>query len=216
MSRYALAQRCWETDPTRRPGFGDVHAELQLAVLASRGVVLTSAGVGGAAVGGRGTTLLSGFVLEYPRSKLRLVRELARSGVAVVRAYEAAGLGASGPSELAMVAGRSPTQSDGEDDVREFVAEMRVMETLRHRNIVAVVGVVTVSMPVMVLTEWMARGRLSSVVATEALSPVQQLAMAQDVASGMEYLAHRRAFSLALWLWLCLSGWLGGWSRVAQ
>ena len=179
--RYALAQRCWHAEPAQRPSLADVHAELQLEVLRVSGVAVDA---GGSPVHG------TAVVLEFPRSKLRFVREVARTGSAVVKEYEASGLGAS--KGATRVAARMLGDGATEQERGEFAAEVRVMETMAHRHIVAVVGVVTVSGPSMVLTEWMDLGSVADVVAREALSPAQLLGMAQDIAAGMEYLAHRR------------------------
>ncbi len=153
-------------------------------MLAAQGVVL-DAGTGPRAAP------LCGFVLEFPRTKLRPIGEAKADGPFLLRAYEATGIGSGGL--VSLVAGRTLADGMAADLALEFLAEMRTMETLRHANVVAVVGVVTVSAPALLLTEWTARGRLSDVVSQETLSPVQLLAMAQDVASGMEYITHRRA-----------------------
>ncbi|XP_046849885.1 ephrin type-B receptor 1-B-like isoform X1 [Xenia sp. Carnegie-2017] len=77
----------------------------------------------------------------------------------------------------------------------DFLTEAAVMGQFKDLNIVALEGVVTLSHPVMIITEFMHNGALSDFLVGRRLnrfSDVELLGMAKGVASGMKYLARMR------------------------
>ena len=87
-------------------------------------------------------------------------------------------------------------------DRTDFVKEAMLMKTFAdpyHENVLRLLGVVTASEPMMIATEYMARGDLRNFLmgvrprpGKETLSPVELASLATDVASGMAFLGEHR------------------------
>ncbi|KAE9619615.1 putative protein kinase TKL-CTR1-DRK-2 family [Lupinus albus] len=79
--------------------------------------------------------------------------------------------------------------------VNEFLREVAIMKSLRHPNIVLLMGAVTQPPNLSIVTEYLSRGSLYRLLhrpgAKEALDERRRLCMAYDVAKGMNYL-HKR------------------------
>ncbi|KAM8986013.1 LOW QUALITY PROTEIN: ephrin type-B receptor 4-like [Ara ararauna] len=80
----------------------------------------------------------------------------------------------------------------GERQRREFLGEAARMGQFRHPNVVQLRGVVTLSTPSMILTEYMENGALDAFLRGRAgaLGTLQLVAMLRGIAAGMRYLAH--------------------------
>lgn len=76
------------------------------------------------------------------------------------------------------------------EDVEEFVTELRSVVTLRHENLVEVVGCVTATAPPMVLFEWLEE-TLKQALKAGRIGEGARLQAGVDVASGLEYLHSR-------------------------
>ncbi|KAL2345179.1 hypothetical protein Fmac_006464 [Flemingia macrophylla] len=78
---------------------------------------------------------------------------------------------------------------------KEFLREVAIMKSLRHPNIVLLMGAVTQPPHLSIVTEYLSRGSLYRLLhkpgATEMLDERRRLSMAYDVAKGMNYL-HKR------------------------
>ncbi|XP_055248964.1 ephrin type-B receptor 4 isoform X3 [Gorilla gorilla gorilla] len=74
---------------------------------------------------------------------------------------------------------------------REFLSEASIMGQFEHPNIIRLEGVVTNSMPVMILTEFMENGALDSFLRLNdgQFTVIQLVGMLRGIASGMRYLA---------------------------
>ncbi|CAN6719790.1 unnamed protein product [Malus baccata var. baccata] len=81
-----------------------------------------------------------------------------------------------------------------EEHFKEFLSEVTIMKDLRHPNIVLFMGAVTKPPNLSIVTEYLSRGSLFTLLqkpgAREALDENSRLKMAHDVAKGMNYL-HR-------------------------
>ncbi|KAJ4775647.1 protein kinase family protein [Rhynchospora pubera] len=81
------------------------------------------------------------------------------------------------------------------DRLKEFMREVAIMKSLRHPNIVLLMGVVTEPPNLSIVTEYLSRGSLYKLLhkstVREYLDERRRLHMAFDVAKGMNYL-HRR------------------------
>lgn len=78
--------------------------------------------------------------------------------------------------------------SDG-DKVRAFRDELSLLQKLRHPNLVQFLGAVTQSSPMMIVTEYLPKGDLRSLLEKKgALKPTIALRYALDIARGMNYL----------------------------
>ncbi|KAL6634241.1 hypothetical protein ACP70R_026912 [Stipagrostis hirtigluma subsp. patula] len=79
--------------------------------------------------------------------------------------------------------------------LREFLREVAIMKSLRHPNIVLLMGAVTQPPNLSIVTEYLSRGSLYRLLhrhgARENLDERRRLSMAFDVAKGMNYL-HKR------------------------
>uniref|UniRef100_A0A8C9QGP1 receptor protein-tyrosine kinase n=1 Tax=Spermophilus dauricus TaxID=99837 RepID=A0A8C9QGP1_SPEDA len=74
---------------------------------------------------------------------------------------------------------------------REFLSEASIMGQFEHPNIIRLEGVVTNSVPVMILTEFMENGALDSFLRLNdgQFTVIQLVGMLRGIASGMRYLA---------------------------
>ncbi|XP_038624523.1 ephrin type-B receptor 4 [Tachyglossus aculeatus] len=74
---------------------------------------------------------------------------------------------------------------------REFLSEASIMGQFEHPNIIRLEGVVTNSVPVMILTEFMENGALDSFLRLNdgQFTPIQLVGVLRGIASGMRYLA---------------------------
>ncbi|XP_062219189.1 serine/threonine-protein kinase CTR1-like isoform X2 [Phragmites australis] len=81
------------------------------------------------------------------------------------------------------------------EHLKEFLREVAIMKSLRHPNIVLLMGAVTQPPNLSIVTEYLSRGSLYSLLhrhgASENLDEWWRLSMAFDVAKGMNYL-HKR------------------------
>eukprot|EP00912_Choanoflagellata_sp_UC4_P002242 UC4_evm1s1421 len=75
-----------------------------------------------------------------------------------------------------------------EVDVEKFLGEASLMAQFNHNNVLALVGVVVSSNPVMIVSEFCAEGSLDLFLRNEDVSQAFRLQMAVDIASGMKYL----------------------------
>eukprot|EP00270_Netrium_digitus_P006193 TRINITY_DN1849_c0_g2_i1.p1 TRINITY_DN1849_c0_g2~~TRINITY_DN1849_c0_g2_i1.p1 ORF type:complete len:504 (+),score=104.50 TRINITY_DN1849_c0_g2_i1:184-1695(+) len=72
---------------------------------------------------------------------------------------------------------------------KEFKEELAILQKLRHPNVVQFLGAVTLSSPLMLVTEYLPRGDLHSVVKRKGpLSPEEAVQYTLDIARGMNYL----------------------------
>ncbi|XP_046850078.1 ephrin type-B receptor 1-A-like isoform X1 [Xenia sp. Carnegie-2017] len=76
-------------------------------------------------------------------------------------------------------------------DEKDFLLEASVMGQFHHPNVIRLEGVVTKSLPRMIVTEFMSNGSLDKFLKTneDRLTQMQLITMARDVASGMTYLS---------------------------
>uniref|UniRef100_A0A8C2ZMQ6 receptor protein-tyrosine kinase n=1 Tax=Cyclopterus lumpus TaxID=8103 RepID=A0A8C2ZMQ6_CYCLU len=74
---------------------------------------------------------------------------------------------------------------------RDFLSEASIMGQFQHPNIIHLEGIITVSCPVMILTEFMENGALDSFLRLNdsQFTPIQLVGMLRGIASGMKYLA---------------------------
>ncbi|XP_078157230.1 protein kinase superfamily protein isoform X1 [Carex rostrata] len=81
------------------------------------------------------------------------------------------------------------------EQLKEFLREVAIMKSLRHPNIVLLMGAVTQPPHLSIVTEYLSRGSLYRLLykpnARETLDVKRRLSMAFDVAQGMNYL-HKR------------------------
>ncbi|CAH8325889.1 unnamed protein product [Eruca vesicaria subsp. sativa] len=76
-----------------------------------------------------------------------------------------------------------------DDQVRKFHDELALLQRLRHPNIVQFLGAVTQSNPMMIVTEYLARGDLREFLKRKGqLKPATAVRYALDIARGMSYL----------------------------
>ncbi|XP_067325767.1 ephrin type-B receptor 4 [Anolis sagrei] len=74
---------------------------------------------------------------------------------------------------------------------REFLSEASIMGQFEHPNIIRLDGVITSSVPVMIVTEFMENGALDSFLRLNdgQFTPIQLVGMLRGIASGMRYLS---------------------------
>ncbi|KAG8147326.1 hypothetical protein E2320_000197 [Naja naja] len=74
---------------------------------------------------------------------------------------------------------------------REFLSEASIMGQFEHPNIIRLDGVITSSVPVMIITEFMENGALDSFLRLNdgQFTPIQLVGMLRGIASGMRYLS---------------------------
>ncbi|XP_039193785.1 ephrin type-B receptor 4 [Crotalus tigris] len=74
---------------------------------------------------------------------------------------------------------------------REFLSEASIMGQFEHPNIIRLDGVITNSVPVMIITEFMENGALDSFLRLNdgQFTPIQLVGMLRGIASGMRYLS---------------------------
>uniref|UniRef100_A0ACB8EWR9 Ephrin type-B receptor 4 n=1 Tax=Sphaerodactylus townsendi TaxID=933632 RepID=A0ACB8EWR9_9SAUR len=74
---------------------------------------------------------------------------------------------------------------------REFLSEASIMGQFEHPNIIRLDGVITSSVPVMIITEFMENGALDSFLRSNdgQFTPIQLVGMLRGIASGMRYLS---------------------------
>uniref|UniRef100_A0A8D2LEL6 receptor protein-tyrosine kinase n=1 Tax=Varanus komodoensis TaxID=61221 RepID=A0A8D2LEL6_VARKO len=74
---------------------------------------------------------------------------------------------------------------------REFLSEASIMGQFEHPNIIRLDGVITSSIPVMIITEFMENGALDSFLRLNdgQFTPIQLVGMLRGIASGMRYLS---------------------------
>ncbi|OAY78688.1 Serine/threonine-protein kinase STY8 [Ananas comosus] len=76
-----------------------------------------------------------------------------------------------------------------EDKVRAFRDELALLLLIRHPNVVQFLGAVTQSSPMMIVTEFLPKGDLRAYLRRKgALKPTVAVALALDIARGMNYL----------------------------
>ncbi|GLU13870.1 hypothetical protein SLE2022_304800 [Rubroshorea leprosula] len=76
-----------------------------------------------------------------------------------------------------------------ENKVRAFRDELALLQKIRHPNVVQFLGAVTQSCPMMIVTEYLAKGDLCEYLKRKgALKPITALRFALDIARGMNYL----------------------------
>jgi hypothetical protein len=79
--------------------------------------------------------------------------------------------------------------SDDRQVAKEFLDEVSLLPQLRHPNIVQFLGAVTQQKPFMLITEYLPRGDLHSIIQRRgALDPATATRFALDIARGMNYL----------------------------
>jgi len=78
-----------------------------------------------------------------------------------------------------------------EKNQKDFLSEASIMGQFNHPNVIRLVGVVTQSWPMMILTEFLESGSLDNFLKTRKgqLTTIQLLGMARGVACGMVYLS---------------------------
>ncbi|XP_067029898.1 ephrin type-A receptor 3-like [Acropora muricata] len=78
-----------------------------------------------------------------------------------------------------------------EKNQKDFLSEASIMSQFNHPNVIRLVGVVTQSCPMMILTEFLESGSLDHFLKTRKgqLTTIQLLEIARDVACGMVYLS---------------------------
>ncbi|CAH3018214.1 unnamed protein product [Porites evermanni] len=76
-------------------------------------------------------------------------------------------------------------------NTEDFMSEASIMGQFRHPNVILLVGVVTISQPMMIVTEFMEGGSLDQFLKEHKgkLTPLQLVGMIRGVASGMVYLS---------------------------
>ena len=149
---------------------------------------------------------------ELDRDQLQLGRKLGEGAFGAV--YDATVLGRM-PTVAMDKAKRKKSEGDvstrvavklctGKEltDRTEFVKEAMLMKTFAdpyHENVLRLLGVVTASEPMMIVTEFMARGDLRGFLmgarpkqGKDTLSSVELVALATDIASGMAFLSDHR------------------------
>lgn len=77
------------------------------------------------------------------------------------------------------------------DGVTQFLFEAEIMTRLRHKNLVQLIGVCTQGSPIMIVSEFMAKGCLLDYLRSRGravINPQAQLGFCRDICAGMEYL----------------------------
>lgn len=80
---------------------------------------------------------------------------------------------------------------NSESDAQEFLAEADVMTRMTHKNLVKLIGVSTQSKPIMIVSEFMAKGNLLDFLRSRGRGQVDaamQLSLTKDINAGMCYL----------------------------
>lgn len=182
----------WRLPSKRRPSMGRVH----MALIAQTRPARVGGAVGRLGDGAFGLSMTLDS-LEVARSRLMFVREEEKTVYGSIQVCEAEGLRGLEGRMLVLVHTLSAAQLDEADEQR-FLGELQLLQSLRHENVLGLLGVCTSSRPILGVLECGELGRLSDVVGGTALAEVQLLQMSLDVAKGMEYLAGRRVVHRAL------------------
>lgn len=118
---------------------------------------------------------------EIPRQEITLVREIGSGQFGCV--YEGQW------NNTHQVAVKQLKK--GMMDSRDFLREARIMKELRHPNLIQLYAVVTISEPILIITELMVNGALNKYLQSSAgqlLSQKELVIMSEYVADGMKYL----------------------------
>lgn len=89
------------------------------------------------------------------------------------------------------VAIKTMKSGNSEDDTQEFLGEAHVMTKMIHPNLVKLIGVSTQSTPIMIVSEFMAKGNLLDFLRSRGRGSVDaklQLSFTKDINQGMCYL----------------------------
>lgn len=192
---HEVALRLWSMPRRARPAFSSVHAEL---ILQSRPQALGSGASSAATV--QGPALSTGGAslerLEYARSRLDFVHSLSqRTAFGSLKVFQVAGSAggaddrrnAADAMTLVMVHEMEATCTTEEQ--ASFMAELRLLSTLQHPNVLALLGVCTFSLPMLGVMEYPTLGSLDMVVSAQAHGEGELMRVALDVSLGAGYLA---------------------------
>eukprot|EP00040_Diaphanoeca_grandis_P030782 m.182709 g.182709 ORF g.182709 m.182709 type:complete len:482 (-) comp32130_c1_seq1:69-1514(-) len=89
------------------------------------------------------------------------------------------------------VAIKTLKDQEKEADTQEFLAEADVMTRMEHPNLVKLIGVSTQTLPIMIVSEFMAKGNLLDFLRSRgrnSVDPMMQLSFTKDINAGMVYL----------------------------
>ncbi|EDQ90683.1 uncharacterized protein MONBRDRAFT_15893 [Monosiga brevicollis MX1] len=121
---------------------------------------------------------------ELRRQCLTLLEELGRGAFGLV--YK--GLLEEPPNPGFLVAVKSLHDAADEKARQELLEEAAVMAQFNHRNVVKLVGVVTVGRPILVVIEFCEKGALKGYLEKHDLTQHQKLRFALDAARGLEHI----------------------------
>ncbi|XP_074626331.1 ephrin type-B receptor 2-like isoform X3 [Acropora palmata] len=130
--------------------------------------------------------LLQTFTTEVDRSKTKLNGMIGQGEFADV--YKGS---IQTPKGKLVVAVKVLRPGSNEKNQKDFLSEASIMGQFNHPNVIRLVGVVTQSWPMMILTEFLESGSLDNFLKTRKgqLTTIQLLGMARGVACGMVYLS---------------------------
>lgn len=130
--------------------------------------------------------LLSTFTSEIERSKTKLKGLIGQGEFADV--YKGTLKTQDGRDVVAVKVLRP---GSSEKNQKDFLSEASIMGQFNHPNVIRLIGVVTQSRPMMIITEFMESGSLDHFLKARdgQLTNLQLLGMARGVASGMVYLS---------------------------
>ncbi|XP_067049579.1 ephrin type-B receptor 1-B-like [Acropora muricata] len=130
--------------------------------------------------------LLQTFTTEVDRSKTKLNGMIGQGEFADV--YKGS---IQTPKGKLVVAVKVLRPGSNEKNQKDFLSEASIMGQFDHPNVIRLVGVVTQSWPMMILTEFLESGSLDNFLKTRKgqLTTIQLLGMARGVACGMVYLS---------------------------
>lgn len=130
--------------------------------------------------------LLATFTTEVDRSKVKLEERIGQGEFAdVYRGTKKT----QGKKQVVAVKVLRPGSS--EKNQRDFLSEASIMGQFNHPNVIKLIGVVTNSRPMMIITELLEQGSLESFLEARRgiLTSLQLSGMARGVACGMVYLS---------------------------
>ncbi|XP_067050046.1 ephrin type-B receptor 1-like isoform X2 [Acropora muricata] len=130
--------------------------------------------------------LLQTFTTEVDRSKTKLNGLIGQGEFADV--YKGS---IQTPKGKLVVAVKVLRPGSNEKNQKDFLSEASIMGQFNHPNVIRLVGVVTQSCPMMILTEFLESGSLDHFLKTRKgqLTTIELLGMARGVACGMVYLS---------------------------
>jgi len=130
--------------------------------------------------------LLSTFTSELERSKTKLEGLIGQGEFADV--YKGTLKTKDGKNVVAVKVLRP---GSSEKNQKDFLSEASIMGQFHHPNVIRLIGVVTQSRPMMIITEFLESGSLDHFLKARdgQLTNLQLLGMARGVASGMAYLS---------------------------